>query len=35
MVMRLLDTGEVRVDSAALEAMLPADLWRTVWDHMA
>ena len=31
----LLDVGKVRVDPAALEAMFPADQWRTVWDHMA
>jgi hypothetical protein len=34
-LLRLLDTADVRVDPAALEAMFPAELWRTVWNHMA
>jgi hypothetical protein len=34
-LLRLLDTADVRVDPAALEAMFPADQWRTVWNHMA
>jgi hypothetical protein len=34
-LLRLLDSSDVRVDPAALEAMFPADQWRTVWNHMA
>ena len=34
-LLRLLDSTDVRTDAAALEAMFPAELWRTVWNHMA
>lgn len=34
-LLRLLDIGDVRVSPAALQAMFPANLWRTVWSHMA
>jgi hypothetical protein len=34
-VLGLLYPHGVRVDQAALVTMFPADLWQTVWNHMA